>query len=67
MSDIQKVITHDLVGPIPDMLDHKQALSVRFSDHNWNIGPFDNRTQIYYLNTRLVQYSDSLCIGLVRY
>ena len=27
-------------------------------DHYLNTGPFDNQTQIYHLNTRLVQYSD---------
>ena len=32
--------------------------SVRFSDHHLNTEPFDNRTQIYHLNTRLVQFSD---------
>ena len=31
-----------------------RLFSVRFSDHNSNIGPFDNRTQIYHLYTRLV-------------
>ena len=43
---------------------HKQAFSVRFSDHHWNSGPFDNQTQIYHLNTRLVRYSDGYCIYL---
>ena len=27
-----------------------------------NTGPFDNRTQIYHLDTGLVGYSDSYCI-----
>ena len=38
---------------IPDILDHNQAFSVWFSDHHSNTGSFDNRTQIYYSNTRL--------------
>ena len=46
---------------MPDIWDHKQVFSVRFSDHHSNTGPFDNRTQIYCLNTRLVRYSDSHC------
>ena len=37
--------------------------SLRFSYHP-NIGPFDNRTQIYHLNTRLVQYSNGYCIWI---
>ena len=40
--------------------------SVRFSDHHLNTKPFDNQTQIYHLNTKLVQYSDGYCIGPVR-
>ena len=43
---------------IPYILDHKQAFSVLFSDHHWITRLFDNRSQIYYLNTRQVQYSD---------
>ena len=41
--------------------------SVCFSDHHLNTGPFDNRTQINHLNTRLVRYSDGyykVCTGL---
>ena len=30
-------------------------------DHYLNTGPFDNQTQIYHLNTRLVRYSDDFC------
>ena len=44
-----------------DILDHKPDFFVRFSDHHWSTGPFDNRTQIYHLNTRLVRYSDGYC------
>ena len=43
------------------ILDHKQAFLVWFSDHHLNNGSFDNLTQIYLLNTRLVQYSDGYC------
>ena len=39
-----------------------RLFSVRFSDHHLNTWPFDNRTQMYHLNTRLVQYSDGYCI-----
>ena len=35
-----------------------RLFSVRFSDHYSNTRLFDNRTQIYHLNTRLVRYSD---------
>ena len=38
-----------------------RLFSVRFSDHHLNTGPFDNQTQIYHLNTRLVRYSDGYC------
>ena len=38
-----------------DILEHKQAFSVQFSDHHSNTGPFANRTHIYHLNTRLVR------------
>ena len=47
---------------IPNILNHKQAFSVRISDHHSNTEPFDNRTQIYHLNTKLVRYSDGYCI-----
>ena len=47
---------------IPHILDYKLAFSVQFSDHHLNTRPFDNRTKIYYPNTRLVQYSDGYCI-----
>ena len=43
---------------IPDILDHNQAFSVRFSYHHLNFGPFEKRTHINHLNTRLVQDSD---------
>ena len=43
---------------IPNILDHKQAFSVRFSDHHLNTRPFENPTHIYHLSTRLVRYSD---------
>ena len=46
---------------IPDTLDHNLAFSVRFSNHHLNTGAFDNWTQIYLLNTRLVWYSDVYC------
>ena len=36
--------------------------SVRFSSCHFITGPFDNGTQIYHLNTRLVRYSDGYCI-----
>ena len=46
---------------IPDILDHKQDFfSPVFRP------PFDNQTQIYHLNTRLVRYSDVTvlsCLG----
>ena len=32
-----------------------------FSDHRYNTGPFDNRTQIYHLNSKLVRHSDCHC------
>ena len=38
-----------------------RIFSVRFSDHHSSTGPFDNWTQIYLMNTRLVRYSDSYC------
>ena len=38
-----------------------RPFSVHFSDHHFNDGLFDNWTQIYHLNTRLVQYSDGYC------
>ena len=41
--------------------------SVQFSDCHSNTGPFDNRTQIYLLNTRLVWYSDAYCITIYNY
>ena len=44
-----------------DVLDHKQAFSVWFSNHLSNTRPFDNQTKIYNLNTTLVRYSDGLC------
>ena len=40
-------------------MDHKQALFSPFFKP-----PFDNWTQIYHLNTRLVRYSDGYCIQL---
>ena len=43
------------------ILNHKLDFLVRFSDRHLNTGPFDNQTQIYHLNTRLVQYSDGYC------
>ena len=43
------------------ILDHKLAFSDRFSNHHQNTEPFDNRTQIYHLNTKLVWYSDAYC------
>ena len=39
-----------------------RLFSVQFSDHHLNTGPFDNQTQIYHSNIRLVQYSDGYCI-----
>ena len=50
---------------IQDILDHKQAFSVWFSDHHLNTGQFDNRTQICHLNTRLIQYSDGFYISFL--
>ena len=38
-----------------------QPFSVWFLDHHLNTGPFDNQTQIYLLNTCLVQYSNGFC------
>ena len=38
--------------------------SVRFSDHLLNTRPFENRTQIYHSNTRLVWYSDGYCVNV---
>ena len=38
-----------------------RLFSVQFSDHHSTTGPFDNRTQIYHSNTRLVWYSDGYC------
>ena len=47
---------------IPDLLDHKKAFSVQFSDHHWNTRTLDNQTKIYHFNTRLVRYLDGYCI-----
>ena len=44
-----------------DNWDHEQAFSVQFSGHHLNTRPFDNQTQIYHSNTRLVWYSDGHC------
>ena len=41
-----------------------RLFSVRFSDHHSNTWPFDNRTQILHLNTRLARYSDGYCIKI---
>ena len=49
---------------MPNISDHKQAFSVRFSDHHSNTRPFDNQTQIYHLNIRLVWYLDGYCISV---
>ena len=38
-----------------------RIFSVWFSDHHSNTVIFDNQTQIYHLNIRLVQYSDGYC------
>ena len=38
-----------------------RLFSVWFSHHYLNIRPFDNWTQIYHLNTRLIRYSDGHC------
>ena len=46
---------------IPNILDHKQAFLIRFSDHHLNTKSFDNQTQFYHLNTGLVQYLDGYC------
>ena len=46
-----------------DIFNHKQAFSVQFLHHHSNTRPFDNRTQIYYLNTRIKRYSDGYCIS----
>ena len=47
VSVIQMVKSRDFEDhSIPDILDHKQAFSVRFLDNHLNTGPFDNRTQI---------------------
>ena len=62
LSGFQMVKSHDLAdhlntrhfGPWTDFLS-------LFSDHHSNTGPFDNQTQIYHLNTRLVWYSDGYC------
>ena len=53
-------MTWPTIGKL-DILDHKQAFSVRFSDHHLNTGPFDNPTQIYHLNTTLVGHPDGYC------
>ena len=37
--------------------------SVQLSGHHLKTWPFDNQTQIYYLETRLVRYSDGCCPG----
>ena len=39
--------------------------SIQFSDNHLNTGPFDNRTQIYHLNTRLVWHSDGYCTQIL--
>ena len=49
----------DSIGVWYSNEDHKQAFPVRFYQ---NTRPFDNRTQIYHFNTRLVLYSDGNCI-----
>ena len=50
---------------IPDILDHKTDIFVRFSDCHSKTGPFDNQTCLDHLNTRLVQYSDGYSNDLV--
>ena len=40
---------------IPDILDHKQAFSVRFSDHHLNTRPYDNWTSLVF---RWLLYGD---------
>ena len=39
-----------------------RLFSVQFLDHHLNTEPFDNWTQIYHFDTRLVQYSDGYCM-----
>ena len=38
-----------------------RLFSVWFSNHFLNFRPFDNQTQIWHLNARLVRYSDGYC------
>ena len=40
-----------------------RLFSVWFLNHHLNTGSFDNWTQIHYLNTILVWYSDGYCIS----
>ena len=58
VSGIQMVKSHDFTDHLNTI---NRLFSVRFSDHHSNTGPFDNPTQIYHLNTRLVRYSDCSC------
>ena len=47
--------------------DHSvNRLFVRYSGHGLNNRPFDDRTCLDHLNTRLVRYSDPHCIWMVR-
>ena len=49
---------------MPDILDHEQAFSVQFSDHQLNTRQFYNQTQINHLNSNphcMVLYLKIIC------
>ena len=48
---------------IRDILDHETDIFVWFSDCHLKTRPFDYRTCLDHLDTELVWYSDSCCIG----
>ena len=67
MSSIKKIYSCDLATiKILDIVDHRQAFPVQYSDHYLNIGQFDNRTQIYLLNNEIVtEYGTYVCFSIM--
>jgi hypothetical protein len=61
----QKCPVFIMVIRIPDHLKTGQ-ISLVFGSCS-NIGPFNNRTQIDHLNTRLIWFSDHYCIWIILY
>ena len=50
---------------ILNILDRKTHFFVWFSDHPAKSRPFDNRTHLDHMNTRLVWYSDGYCYAKI--